>query len=81
MANRDGSNWLDWARFGPQAPWDSPMGAGKPAIPSKFSSSPYSPGPLKVVLESPGKPPTPPEKELDLLRPPPLHHLYQDLLQ
>ncbi|MBW0465677.1 hypothetical protein O181_005392 [Austropuccinia psidii MF-1] len=54
-----------------------PTGAVTPSVPSdsssstefSCSSSPSSPGPLRVVLESPGNPPTTPENEFDLLGP------------
>ncbi|MBW0587442.1 hypothetical protein O181_127157 [Austropuccinia psidii MF-1] len=46
---------------------DAPTGAVAALVPSDFSSSPSSPGPLNVVLHMPGKLPTTPEKELDLL--------------
>ncbi|MBW0548199.1 hypothetical protein O181_087914 [Austropuccinia psidii MF-1] len=54
---------------------DSPKGEGAASVPSYSSSStelspsssPSSPGPLNVVLYMPGKPPTTPEKELDIL--------------
>ncbi|MBW0568539.1 hypothetical protein O181_108254 [Austropuccinia psidii MF-1] len=43
--------------------------ASDPSSSTEFSSSssPSSPGPLKVVLDMPGKPPTTPEEEFDLL--------------
>ncbi|MBW0510449.1 hypothetical protein O181_050164 [Austropuccinia psidii MF-1] len=69
MANKDGPYW---ARFGPPVRWDAPTGAGKPLVTSdpssstefSSSSSPYSPGTLRVVLQSPGNPLTAPENEL-----------------
>ncbi|MBW0472216.1 hypothetical protein O181_011931 [Austropuccinia psidii MF-1] len=68
---------LDWDRVGPPVLWDAPTGAGKTSVPSdsssstefSSSSSPSSPGPLKMVLKSPGKPPTTPEKDFVLLGP------------
>ncbi|MBW0565662.1 hypothetical protein O181_105377 [Austropuccinia psidii MF-1] len=70
------------ARVGPPVPWDAPTGAGKPSVPSdsssstefSSSSSPSLPTPLRLVLESPGNPPTTPENELDLLGPLPSFH-------
>ncbi|MBW0590940.1 hypothetical protein O181_130655 [Austropuccinia psidii MF-1] len=60
---------------GPLVPSDAPTEAGAASVPSdsssstefSSSSSPSSPGPLKVVLDIPGKTPTIPENELDLL--------------
>ncbi|MBW0592876.1 hypothetical protein O181_132591 [Austropuccinia psidii MF-1] len=54
---------------------DAPTGAGAASVPSdssystefSSSSSPSSPGPLNLVLDIPGKPPTTHEKEMDLL--------------
>ncbi|MBW0487671.1 hypothetical protein O181_027386 [Austropuccinia psidii MF-1] len=60
-----------------EVPWDSPTRAGTPSVPSDLSSStefsssysPSSPGPLRLVLESPGNTPPTLENELDLLGP------------
>ncbi|MBW0538950.1 hypothetical protein O181_078665 [Austropuccinia psidii MF-1] len=65
----------NWDRVGPPVFWDAPTGAGTSSVPSdpssstefSSSSSPSSPGPLEMVLEVPGNPPTTPENELYLL--------------
>ncbi|MBW0464206.1 hypothetical protein O181_003921 [Austropuccinia psidii MF-1] len=57
IANKDGSDLFERARAGPSVPWDSPKGAGTPSVPSDTSSStefpssssPSSPGPLKIL--------------------------------
>ncbi|MBW0467721.1 hypothetical protein O181_007436 [Austropuccinia psidii MF-1] len=61
----------------PSSTLGCPTGAGTPSVPldssssTEFSSSSStsSPGPLKVVIESPGDTPTTPENSLDLLGP------------
>ncbi|MBW0551211.1 hypothetical protein O181_090926 [Austropuccinia psidii MF-1] len=74
IANKHGSDLLetgllDWARVGHPVRWDSPTGARTPSVASNPSSSPSSPGHLKMFLGSPGKRPTTPEKEFDFLDP------------
>ncbi|MBW0481414.1 hypothetical protein O181_021129 [Austropuccinia psidii MF-1] len=65
------------SRVGPPVLWNAPTASGTPSVPSDFSSStefsssssPSSPGPLKMLLEVPGNPPTTAKNEFDLLGP------------